>query len=74
MPALESALYRGEFGGHTPYLSPRAGSLSGGTIDVNPVPACINDTITFTLNGVVDSGGQKRENCVVVSDGPVTPD
>jgi len=39
------------------------GSLSGGTIEVNPDPACIGDTITFTASGVVDNGGQKRENC-----------
>jgi hypothetical protein len=40
---------------------------------VNPNRACVGDMITFTLSGVVDNGGQKRKNCVVVSDGPITP-
>ena len=48
------------------------GFLSGGTITVNPNPACVNDTITFTLNGVMDNAGTKRENCQIVSDGPGT--
>jgi hypothetical protein len=40
---------------------------------VNPDPACIGDTITFTASGVTDSGGEQRENCVVVTIPPVTP-
>jgi len=39
------------------------GSLSGGSIDVQPNPACIGDTITFTASGVVDEGGIKRVDC-----------
>jgi hypothetical protein len=39
------------------------GSLSGGTIAVDPPVACIGDTITFTASGVVDSGGVKRVFC-----------
>ena len=39
------------------------GSLSGGSIDVQPNPACIGDTITFTASGVVDDGGIKRVYC-----------
>ncbi|UCC31533.1 MAG: hypothetical protein JSU86_04495, partial [Phycisphaerales bacterium] len=46
------------------------GYLSDGSIDVSPDPACLNDTITFTVSGVVDSGGLERENCVEV---PILP-
>jgi len=43
------------------------GALSGGEVTVEPDPACIDDTITFTVTGVVDSGGVKRENCQLVN-------
>ncbi|MFH0983640.1 MAG: hypothetical protein V2A79_19160 [Planctomycetota bacterium] len=49
------------------------GALSGGTITANPNPACVGQTITFTVSGVTDSGGQKRENCVLVPIAPVGP-
>ena len=40
------------------------GTLSGGTIDVEPDPACLGETIIFTLSGVTDTGGRKNVNCV----------
>ncbi len=46
------------------------GYLSGGAIAVDPNPACAEDTITFTLSGVMDNAGTKRENCRIVDDGP----
>ncbi len=39
------------------------GSLSGGTITVQPDVVCIGGTITFTVTGMVDSGGVKRVSC-----------
>ena len=36
------------------------GTLSGGTVTVVPQVVCIGQTITFTVDGVVDSGGLKR--------------
>jgi hypothetical protein len=50
------------------------GFLSGGTITDNPDPACIGDTITFTVRGVVDEGGIKRIDCNSKTEVPaVTP-
>lgn len=46
------------------------GTLSGGVITVSPDPACLGDTITFTLSGVVDSGGTKRVYCTAKQDIP----
>ena len=46
------------------------GFLSGGAIAVDPNPACAEDTITFTLSGVMDNAGTKRGNCEIVDDGP----
>ena len=49
------------------------GTLSGGTIEVILNAPCVGDPITFTVSGVVDSGGQKRENCVVLPIPSVPP-
>jgi hypothetical protein len=40
------------------------GFLYGGTITVDPDPACIDDTITFTLSDARDTGGLMRVNCI----------
>jgi hypothetical protein len=42
-------------------------------VTVNPDPPCPDDTITFTVSHVTDSGGQKRENCVLETIAPVAP-
>ncbi|UCC31535.1 MAG: hypothetical protein JSU86_04505 [Phycisphaerales bacterium] len=48
--------------------------MLGGRISVSRHPARLNDTITFTASGVVDSGGEKRVDCVVNEEvPPVTP-
>jgi predicted AlkP superfamily pyrophosphatase or phosphodiesterase len=39
------------------------GTLSGGMIEVEPEPACVGQTVTFTVSGVTDSGGLKRIDC-----------
>jgi len=49
------------------------GTLSGGTITVNPDPACLQDIITFTASGVSDDGGEQRRNCVLETIAPVAP-
>ncbi len=50
------------------------GTLSGGVIDVDRDPVCVGDTITFTLSGVVDSGGIMRVDCTAKTPIPaVTP-
>ena len=42
------------------------GELSPGSIELSANPVCVGETITFTVLGVTDSGGSKRENCQVV--------
>ena len=49
------------------------GQLTGGTITVEPEVVCIGDTITFTIDGVVDSGGMQRVQCTEEEVPPVTP-
>ncbi|MEK6798664.1 MAG: hypothetical protein AABZ12_06855 [Planctomycetota bacterium] len=39
---------------------------------MTPATPCLGDTITFTLGGVVDSGGRKLANCQEVTIGPGT--
>ena len=46
------------------------GTLSGGTVTVVPQVVCIGQTITFTVDGVVDSGGLKRVDCSSTIDLP----
>jgi hypothetical protein len=49
------------------------GQLSGGNITINPDPACLGQTITFTASGVSDNGGSKREDCGVYNIPAVSP-
>ncbi len=46
------------------------GSLSGGTVSVVPQVVCIGQTIIFSVDGVVDSGGLKRVDCSSTIDLP----
>ena len=46
------------------------GSLSGGAVSVVPQVVCIGQTITFTVEGAVDSGGLKRVDCSSTIDLP----
>ncbi len=39
------------------------GTLSGGSIAVSQDPVCVGETITFTVSGVVDDGGEKQVDC-----------
>ncbi len=52
------------------------GTLDGANavIEVSPQPACLGDTITFTVSGVVDNGGIMRVDCTSKrAIDPVTP-
>jgi hypothetical protein len=49
-----------------------SGKLEGGSITVSKTVVCSGQELTFTLNGVEDSGGKKRVNCVEVPIEPVT--
>lgn len=39
------------------------GTLTGGSITVSPEMVCVGDSLTFTVQGVVDDGGIKRVDC-----------
>lgn len=39
------------------------GALTGGIIDIEPAVPCLGDVLTFTLSGVVNTGGIKRVDC-----------
>lgn len=50
------------------------GTLAGGIIEVEPPMVCIGDAMTFSVSGIVDSGGIKRVECSASEAiPPVTP-
>jgi len=44
-----------------------SGSLTGGVATVDHALVCLYETLTFQVAGVVDTGGQKRQNCSLVN-------